>query len=146
MTSNTPNKGLGCRQSVDGSMDKEYNYREDQCRQYVSQAQQSRTTFRESQSLLMNYMLPSITYPMAGTTFSQKQCKDLNIILNRVLLNKLHVNRNMSCAVVYSPRQFAGMNNPSIQITPNNAPTLPMEWHSGLWGQTCWLYYWRFNL
>ncbi|KAL7542057.1 hypothetical protein ACHAXR_011499 [Thalassiosira sp. AJA248-18] len=82
MASNTPNKGLGCRQSVDGSMDKEYKYREEQCRQLASRAQLTHTTFRESHSLLMNYMIPSITYPMAGTTFNTTQCKDLNIIID----------------------------------------------------------------
>ncbi|KAL7536182.1 hypothetical protein ACHAXR_006960 [Thalassiosira sp. AJA248-18] len=129
MASNTPNKGLGCRQSVDGSMDKEYKHREEQCRTLASRAQLVRTTFHESHSLLMHYMIPSIAYPMAGTTFSPTQCSDLNGILDRVMLNKLHVNRNMPRAVVYSPKQFAGMNYPSIQIIQDQRGILTMLQH-----------------
>ena len=103
MSSSTPNKGLGCHQAVDGNMLTEYTHRIKQCRQVSSRARSARLTFYEAKSMLEGRIIPQVTYSMSLTTFTALQCKNMNIIIDRTMLNKMGTNRNMPRAVVYSP-------------------------------------------
>ena len=66
--------------------------------------------------MLTGRILPRITYSMAVTTFSEKQCKGLNTTIDQVMLNKLNVHRNMPKLVIYSPLKWGGLNYPSFQV------------------------------
>ena len=116
MSSSTPNKGLGCHQAVDGNMLTEYTHQIKQCRQVSSRARSARLTFYEAKSMLESRIIPQVTYSMSLTTFTALQCKNMNIIIDRTMLNKMGINRNMPRAVVYSSLQWGGMNYPNFQI------------------------------
>lgn len=116
LDSSTPNKGLGCRQAADGNMDDEYEHHETQCRELAARALEARLDLYESYSMLFSRIVPKVTYSMPLTSFDAKQCKQLNTIIDRVMLNKLNLNRNMPKAVIYSPYHMAGLNYPSFQI------------------------------
>lgn len=129
MKSNEPNKGLGCRQAVDGNMTQEHAFRLGQSKKYVSKIGSARLTLRESRHLMEGRIIPSISYPMAVTTFDQDQCHDLNKPIDRVLLNKMKVNRNMPKAVVYAPKHMAGLNYKSFQTLQDQKGILTMLQH-----------------
>ena len=53
---------------------------------------------------------------MPVTSFTKDQCKQLNTIMDEVMLNKYQLNRKMPKAVIYSPYSMGGMNYPSFLI------------------------------
>ena len=53
---------------------------------------------------------------MPVTSFTKDQCKQLNTIMDEVMLNKYQLNRKMPNAVVYSPYNKGGMNYPSFLV------------------------------
>jgi len=55
---------------------------------------------KEASSMLTGRILPSVAYSMPVTTFSPKQCKNLNTAIDQFMLNKLNVHRNMPKAVI----------------------------------------------
>ena len=116
MSSSTPNKGLGCHQAVDGNILTEYTHCIKQCRQVSSRARSAWLTFYEAKSMLELRITPQVTYSMSLTTFTTLQCSNMNIIIDRTMLNKMGTNCNMLGAVVYSPLRWGGMNYPNFQI------------------------------
>jgi len=86
MSSYTPNKGLQCRQSVDGNMNKEYKFRIGQCRQLSSKVQSARISKTEASGVMSGRSVPSVTYSMPITPFSKKQCKTMNTAINQITL------------------------------------------------------------
>ena len=94
----------------------EYTHWIKQYRRIASLARSARLTFYEAKSMLEGRIIPQVTYSMSLTTFTKLQCKNMNIVIDRTMLNKMGTNRNMPCAVVYSPLQWGGMNYPNFQI------------------------------
>ena len=111
-----PNKGLGCRQAADGNMKEEFSFRKQQCNDLANRARGSRLSCREAHLLLHTRILKTVTYSMPVTSFTTTQCKRLNTIIDKVMLNKLGLNRNMPKIVLYSPLEKGGMNYPSFSI------------------------------
>ena len=127
--SHIPNKGLGCRQAVDGNMDEEFDHRLDQTRKITARARGAKLTLQESYLMLTTHIVPATTYSLTVTTFTQKQCKQLNIAMDSVLLNKLRINRHMPRAVVYNSLAMGGINFPSFQVTQDQKSILMMLKH-----------------
>ena len=117
LNANQPNKGLGCRQAADGNMIEEYRFRKQQCNDLANKARGVKLSCREAHLLLHMRILKTVTYSMPVTSFTPTQCKQLNTIIDKVMLiNKLKLNKNTPKIVLYSPLEKGGMNYPPFTI------------------------------
>ena len=110
-------------------MDKEYAHRIQQCREYASNAGAAKLNTAEAWSMLTGRIIPSVTYPMSVTTFTETQCKSMNTIIDKIMINKLRLNRHMPKAVVYAPLTLGGIGYPSFQIIQDQKGILTMLKH-----------------
>ena len=67
-------------------------------------------------SMLNTRISPKVIYPMPTTMFSEDQCRQLNTPIDKVMLNKLHINRHTPKEVLYSLRECVGLNYQSFLI------------------------------
>ena len=124
LRSDEPNKGLGCRQAVDGSMTAEFKHRSKQCMDLMNKVAVAKLTCNEAHLLMQSRILKTIAYPMPVTSFTKDQCKQLNTTMDKVMLNKYQLNRKMPKAVIYSPCSIGGMNYPSFLILQDQMKTM----------------------
>ena len=116
MQSDEPNKGLGCLQAVDGGMKREYEHRTNQCHAFANRMRGPRVTLREAHSLMESRVIPSVTYSMPITSFTDKECRNLNKIIDSTMVNKYRYNRHMPRAVMYSPLDLGGADYPCFEV------------------------------
>ena len=64
---------------------------------------------REITAAYKFYYLPSITYPFPVSSFTLKECNNLQGKITTSFLLAQHYNRNMPCAVVYRPPEYGGL-------------------------------------
>ena len=76
----------------------------------------AKLTCTETHLLMQSRILKTVAYSMPITSFMKKQCGELNTIMDKVMLNKYHLNQKTPKAVIYSPYSMGGMNYPSFQI------------------------------
>ena len=63
---------------------------------------------------LTTRILPEITFTLALTTFTVKQCKRISVILEDVVLPQMGISRKMKKAVLYAPPELEGLGLPNI--------------------------------
>ena len=113
---NEPNKGLGCLQAPSGQMDSEHKHRLKQCREIANRARNEPLSLTATTSLINTRAIPAVTYSMPTTTFSTKQCGEMNTALDPVAFNKLNFNQHMPKAAMYAPKHRAGHGYPSFEV------------------------------
>ena len=116
LNSDEPNVGLGCRLAPDGNQQQEFLFRETQCQDLAGCIATAHLNITETYSMLMQRIIPCTTYPMGLTSFSTKQCKRLNTIIDEIIIPKLTMNRHTPKAALYSPLSKAGLNYPSYKV------------------------------
>ena len=114
--SSKPKKGLGCLQAIDANQEEEFETRLTKCRKLASSVSRARLNLHEVHHLMHPRIMPATIYPMTVTTFTAKQCKQLNTAIDAVMLNKYRMNRHTPKAVVYSPLHLGSLNYPSYLI------------------------------
>ena len=76
-------------------------------------------------------IFPKVIYSMLTIMFSEDQCRQLNTPIDKVMLNKLHLNRHTPKTVLYSSREQAGLDYPSFRICQDQKCILTLLKH--LW-------------
>ena len=56
-----------------------------------------------------------MTYSLALTQFTDKQCKKIATVIEKVILPKMGINRNIPKAVLYGPQEYGGLAFPTIE-------------------------------
>lgn len=106
MDSNKPNKGLGCLQAVNDNMTEELEYKMNQCRIFADRIHGPRVSLREAHTLVDDRVILSVPYSMPLTSFTQQECKNLNTVINRTVLNTYRFNQHIPRTSLYSPLEL----------------------------------------
>ena len=114
--SDQPNPALGCHLAPTGQQLAEFNTKLKQLRQLMSRLSPTNVTITQAYSLLHPRIIPKISFPMALTSFTNEQCRQLNTALDPTMLNKLHINQHAPKAALYSSFSRGGLNYPSFRI------------------------------
>ena len=115
-TASTPNIGLGHRMAPNGCQISEFNHRLGQCKDLSRRIAPATLTLEEAHLMIYTRILPKVTYSMPITMFTTSQCKRLNTPIDQVMLPKLHINRHMPKAVIYSTLKHGGINFPKMEV------------------------------
>ena len=74
----------------------------------------------------------AISYPLALTPFTAKQCCRLSVILDNAMLPKLGIYRKIKRTVIYAPRCLGGTGYPSFEYLQDARSTTyflrQLEW------------------
>jgi hypothetical protein len=112
---NEPNEGLGVKLCPDSSQQHEFDKREQQSKTIAARVAVTRFRVREAWIALTVNILPSVTYSFGITRFTKKQLQRIAVPLNKVMLPKLGINRNMKRIALEAPIELGGINYPSIE-------------------------------
>ena len=63
---------------------------------------------------LTTRILPAITFTLALTTFTVKQCKRISVILEDAVLPQMGISRKMKKAILYAPLELGGFGLPNM--------------------------------
>ena len=99
---------LGLRLPTDGSFDIEYRHRISQSKKMATLLKKAPLTSHEAYTHFRQYYIPSMSYPFPVTTFSTKQCQEIQRHYIFTLLPKLGINRHMPRAPIYAPTSLGG--------------------------------------
>ena len=106
---NKPNKGLGFHIAMDGNLQHELIERKKKithtCRAAAGMQLNQKAAFRMHDGRLH----AQTAYGMRLSYFTQKECQELDVIVNRTFLPLMKVNRGTPRAVVHGPLQYGGM-------------------------------------
>ena len=70
LTSNEPNKGLGCRLAPNAQQESEFKFRLKQCRSIANRACPVSIPQNYALNMLTTRIIPAVSYPMVVTRFS----------------------------------------------------------------------------
>jgi ribonuclease HI len=107
---NEPNPGLGFHICPDGNQDHEFSARKEKTSHICKAAQSIFLDQLTTKTLLYSRLVPQAAYVMRLSQFTEKQCHQLDVMVNRTFLPLMKVNRNTPRAVVHGPIQYGGMN------------------------------------
>ena len=102
-----PSKGLrtlGVRLAPDGNFNDEFLFRMEQCETVARQLKKVRFTRFEARLAYERVWWPKISYPLAVTDFSKKQCSKLQKKFDKCFLGAMGINRRMPKAVLHGPK------------------------------------------
>lgn len=68
----------------------------------------------ETQQLLTQRLIPKLSYALHGTSFTLKQCKQINTLIRRTIVPRVRLNRNFPSAVLYGQMEFGGLEFPEV--------------------------------
>ena len=81
-------------------------------------------TARDAWLLLQTSAIAAISYPLALTSFTTKQCCKLSVILDSAMLPRLGINRKMKKTVIYAPECLGGIGYPSFEYLQDSKSTM----------------------
>ena len=99
---------LGIRLPLDGSMTLEYQHRVQQGASLATKLSKAPLTAYEAYAHFRQYFIPAVSYPFPVTTFTTKQCQEIQCKYVYALLPKLGINRHMPRATIYAPTSLGG--------------------------------------
>lgn len=109
LAQNGTNKGLGYYMAADGNQKMEFAQRSAQITKMCAVAATSRLSYTEAKQLLEQRLIPQMRYGLTLSQFTQEQCQELTVSINKAFLPKMRVNRHMKRAVVWGPKEWGGM-------------------------------------
>ena len=115
-----PNVGLGYRLCPSGNQSHELEALVGKVTELSASVTASNLSETEARQVLLQRLLPKMSYPLHLTSFTSGECHTLNKIFTPVFLNKMRMNKNMPRPVVYGPLRYGGMEIPdcySLQTT-----------------------------
>ena len=68
----------------------------------------------ETQQLLVQRLVPKLSYALHGTSFTLKQCNQINSLIRRTIVPRIRLNRNFPGAALYGPLEFGGLEFPEM--------------------------------
>ena len=105
-----PNPGLGFHTCPDGNQKHEFQTRKEKTLHICNASKSISLDQPTAHTMLTSRLVPQASYVMRLSQFSEKQCDELDILVNKTFLPLLKVNRNTPRAVVHGPIQYGGMN------------------------------------
>ena len=106
------NVGLGFNLCPTGNQLPHFESTSNKIRELCVTATGAHLTEGETQQLLLQRLVPKLLYALHGTSFSRKQCGQINSIIRRTVLPRLRLNRNFPSAVLYGPMEYGGLEFP----------------------------------
>jgi hypothetical protein len=107
-----PNIGLGFSICPTGNQLPHLESTTTKIRELCVAATGAHLTEGETQQLLLQRLVPKLSYALHGTSFTRKQCGHINSIIRRTILPRLRLNRNFPSAVLYGPMEYGGLEFP----------------------------------
>jgi len=107
---------LGLRLPLNGSSTIEYNYRVQEAKTMGDNIYNSSFDHSDAYLEYVTRWIPTIRYPLLVTTFSDKQCDDIQKPFIFRLLPKLGLNRHFPRVVLYSPIDRGGCGIYDIKV------------------------------
>ncbi|EED89738.1 predicted protein [Thalassiosira pseudonana CCMP1335] len=104
-----PNVGLGYRLCPDGNQTHQLKFVKDAMKEICGALVSAHITQKEALQAMYQRLLPKLDYALHLSHLSERACNDIDVIVNRALLPKLKVNRNMPRDVVYGPLRYGGL-------------------------------------
>ena len=114
MPPDQPNKGLGYHLCPDGNQHHEFKVVMQKLRTVAASTSSSFLTDREAKQLLYQRLMPAIDYHLHLTSFTEKQCDQLNTVVRKHFFPAMHFNRNTANAVMRGPMEQGGMELPDM--------------------------------
>ena len=104
-----PNKGLGFHQALDGNMKYEFEERMNKVRHMCKAVSSLQPNQLDANTMLNGRLTPQTAYGMRLTSFTEKQCHQMDKLILGAFLGPLKINRHTPRAVVHGPLQLGGM-------------------------------------
>ena len=99
---------LGVRIPMTGSMKPEKEYRKKQAKDFGEKLARAPLSHHESYIAYETRYKPMIRYPLQVTTFTDKECNEIQKSFMHKLLPKIGLNRNTPRSIIYGPRSLGG--------------------------------------
>ena len=109
-------KTLGVWSAPDGSMQAQLSYLWDKVHQWVEKVRVRHLPHHLVWLSMRTGIFKTLEYPLAATTFTPLQCRELCAPLLRVGLSRSHIVRSMPRDVVYGPSAYGGFNLPNLYV------------------------------
>ena len=77
-------------------------------------------TEHEIRQLLTQRLVPKLTYALHLSSFSIRQCSQIDSVIRQKIIPRLRLNRHYPSAVLYGPIEFSGLDFPqcyTLQLT-----------------------------
>ena len=97
-----------------------------QCHTLTNRILGPRVTLRKAHTLMDSRVIPNVRYSMPLTSFTRKECKNLNTAIDKNMVNKYRYNRHMPRTVLYISLELGGANYPCFEITQDQKGILNM--------------------
>ena len=109
-------KTLGIWTAPDGSMTAELQYLQEKVKNWVDKVRVRHLPHHLVWQSLRTGIFKTLEYPLAATTFSLLQCRELCTPLLQVGLSRSHIVRSMPRDVVYGPSEVGGFSLPNLYL------------------------------
>ena len=106
--SNTAERQLGFRLSMDGNWDDEFEFRCSQMKRLCSKVYGSNLTNFEAWMAYQFYVKSTLYFALPVTVFTYHECVSLNKIILNKILPACGINRNTPRALIYAPQALGG--------------------------------------
>jgi hypothetical protein len=102
-------RALGLMMTTDGKSRAQFKIIKHKVRLFTGAILQSRMQRYDAKTAYNFYYLASIGYTIAATRFSINQCKTIQKPVICATLNKMSINRNVSCTIIFGPKRLGDM-------------------------------------
>lgn len=122
-----PDQGLrllGVRMSLSGDFSDEYEHRKGLVMAMAGKLRATAFDARDAWLIYQTRYKPMIRYCLPITTFTTRQCNEIQSPFVCAFLNKLGMNRHTPRAVVWGPYKFGGLNILNIEVAQLSAHVL----------------------
>ena len=100
---------LGIQICPSGNTDKEYKYRMQEAKKISNCIKLSALSRQEVRILHDCMWIPSISYCLMISTFSEVECNNIERVYMSKVLSRMGYNRNASRKLVYAPKETGGL-------------------------------------
>ena len=108
-------RALGVRLAPTGQFNTEFNYREENIREFCGRLKSAHPTPQDTEIIYTFRWKPIVSYCLPITRFTPQQCERLMIISRRALLPKLGFNQNSPLPIIHGPHIYGGSNRLHIR-------------------------------
>ena len=105
---------LGARLAPLGTMEKELEYRTEQCNKWSQAMLESNLTKRDACKAYHNVLIPKINCTLAITTMTQMKLKGMQVIVDKVYLPKVGLNRHFPLEILYGTSVYGGIGHKTL--------------------------------
>ena len=104
-----PNVGLGFRLCPDANQDPHFQHVLTGIRTMCAGLGSAHLTEYEIRQLLTQRLLPKLTYALHLSSFTVRQCSQIDTVIRQKIIPRLRLNRHFPSAVLYGPLELGGL-------------------------------------